>query len=313
MGEVFLAREDLPGGKPRAVAVKRLLPALERNPEVIALFLDEAALGARLQHPGIVKLLKCGEVAGRHFLAMEYVLGMSARDLMDRHQTLRTRVPARLAAEVVARVARALDHAHGLTGDDGKPLGVIHRDISPRNVLLSASGEVKLIDFGVATSRLQTHESVAGRPKGKREYMSPEQRLGRPLDARSDQFALGVLLSELAAGRHPLPTPSRPDAKGVASWLKPSEVDPALAPLDAVVGRAIAYQPDDRYPSAAALADALEAASAALPASKVTLSRLVCGMADDALDEVGRAWTGVAGRHDGSLSDMALLLDASQF
>jgi serine/threonine-protein kinase len=251
--EVFTARG--PGGV--RCAVKRLLPGLAADRDVVAMFLAEARLGARLSHPGIVRILDVGRVGQGWYLAMEYVPGADLAALLTRLRAAGRRLPVPVSAWIAAEVARALAHAHALRDPGGRLLGVAHGDISPQNVLVSFAGEVKLIDFGLAGAE----GAPGGALRGKLGYMSAEQAEGRPPDRRSDLFSLGVVLHEMLAGERlfhggsPLETLERVRRAPVPP---PSAANPEVAPgLDAVVLRALAREPAARPAGAAELADAL--------------------------------------------------------
>jgi serine/threonine-protein kinase len=228
MGEVFLT--DRPG-----VVVKRLLPHLAEDPEFISLFLDEARVAARLHHRNIVQIFELGESSGAWFLAMEHVDGPDLRRLGE--------VPPEKAVDIAAQIALGLDHAHKARDAQGRLLKVVHRDVSPHNVLLAKDGTAKLIDFGVA-------RAAGG---GKVAYMSPEQADGGDVDARSDQFSLGVVLWELLAGRRLF------DAEDEAATLqRVLECNVPEPPAHAsVVLRALEKNPERRYHDCAAFAEAL--------------------------------------------------------
>ncbi|HVK75252.1 MAG TPA: serine/threonine-protein kinase [Kofleriaceae bacterium] len=199
MAEVFLARQRGPEGFDRRVAVKRILPHLADSTDFVGMFLDEARLAARLTHPNIVHIYELGSVDGSFFIAMEYVDGVTAAQLI-RHAADEALPPA-LVARIGADAAGALAYAHRLEDGDGRPVQLVHRDVSPANVMVSFDGVVKLVDFGIAKAANKAEETRPGIVKGKYAYMSPEQTTGKPLDGRSDVFSLGVVLWELLAGR----------------------------------------------------------------------------------------------------------------
>ncbi len=297
MGEVFLAvRSRVPPKESlgaHTFAIKRLLPELARNAEAVDLWRDELTLATLLRHANVARLVEIGEDRGVPYLVLEYVSGMSVRALVDRHRALKSRLPARAAVLIAAQVADALAYAHALSDPKTRaPLHLVHRDVSPRNILVSTAGDVKLIDFGVAKSQIQEHRSVLGRPKGKRRYMSPEQSLERPIDGRSDQFSLALVLAEMLTGTHPFDD-ADPDtlAKAIRSGAAqlPGGVDPGLDAIDPVLAHALAKKPDHRFPDAAAFAEALRAASSSLPASAVKLDRLVGGLLDEETSDRIRA------------------------
>jgi serine/threonine-protein kinase len=199
MAEVFLARVDGPMGVSRFVALKRILPHQSRDPALAEMFVDEARLVSRLSHPAIVGVQDFGIEDGCYYLAMEYVEGVDLRQVIRMALSRKQAIPAECVLFIVAQVARGLDYAYSLAGTDGQPLEIVHRDVSPANVLLSFGGDVKLADFGVARARHRLSSTQSGTIKGKYRYMSPEQSHGDPLDHRSDLFTLGTLTFESLA------------------------------------------------------------------------------------------------------------------
>lgn len=261
MGQVFLAREHAEGLE-RLVVLKLLLPHLAEDEDFLGMFLEEARLVARLSHPHIIRILEVSRVNGRPCLAMEYVQGEDLRQV-DRRARLRGRpLPLGLVLRIVSDVAAGLDHVHKATDSLGQPLRLVHRDVSPQNVLVGFDGGVKIIDFGVAKAAGSTQRTVSGVLKGKYPYMSPEQAQGLPVEARSDQFSLGIVLWELLTGRRLF--------KGETDLMTlhlvrecqvplPSQLAKGLPPeLDALVLRALAPRPEERYPDCGALRLALE-------------------------------------------------------
>jgi serine/threonine protein kinase len=276
MGQVFLARER--SSVERLVVLKLILPHLAEDDEFLTMFLEEARLVARLQHPNMVTILDLQEVEGRHCLAMEFVQGDDVRRL-DKQSRLKGRLlPAGLVMRVISEAAAGLDYAHKARDAQGQPLKLVHRDVSPQNILVGFDGGVKIIDFGVAKAASSGHQTATGVLKGKYPYMSPEQASGQSIDGRSDQFALGVVMWELLTGRRLF--------KGESDMMtlrlvkdcqvpKPSQLNPKLPPgLDEVVLRALAPTPDKRYPDCGAFRLALEdyIIQLRLPASTAHLS-----------------------------------------
>ena len=196
MAEIFLARRRRPGGFSKLVAVKRVLPELATQEEFRKMFADEARLCASLNHPGLVQVFDYGEVDGVPFLVMEWVAGCDLATLLRDNGPL----PAQAAAFVMAEVARALAHVHAARDENGRPLHIVHRDLSPGNVLLGREGDVKLGDFGVAQARGRLARTDAGRLKGTLAYLAPEQVLGEHVDHRTDIYAVGLLLFEALTG-----------------------------------------------------------------------------------------------------------------
>jgi serine/threonine-protein kinase len=257
MAEVFVSRR-----RDGAIcALKRLLPGVSDDRELVAMFLREARLMARLAHPGIVGVRDLGRIGSSWFLEMEYVAGPDLAALLARLRARGRRMPTALSAWIAGRVAEALHHAHGARDAAGWPLGVVHRDVSPQNVLLSFGGEVKLTDFGIAWAPGQGRRDEGGVLRGKVGYMSPEQAEGRELDRRADLFALGAVLHEMLSGERlfrgdsDLAVLQRIRAGEVPP---PSRANPDVPPaLDQVVLRALARRREDRFDSAHGLAEAL--------------------------------------------------------
>jgi hypothetical protein len=198
MAEIFLGR-DL--GRP--VVIKRILPHLARQQAFVSMFIDEARIGSLVKHPNVVETRELGQVGNDLFMVMEYLAGESVSGLLRRLTLRERRLPFALAAYIVAEACAGLHAAHELADDDGKLYGLVHRDISPSNLFITYDGEVKVLDFGVATAAHRLTRTATGQVKGKFSYMSPEQCLGDGLDRRSDLFSLGVVLYELST-RHRL-------------------------------------------------------------------------------------------------------------
>src|SRR6185295_18515517 len=259
MAEVYKGRIQGPAGFERVFVVKRILPHLSEEPTFIKMFVEEAKLSARLNHPNIVQIFELGSVEGEYFISMEYIRG---RDLAETMRAIWKKMgPPR--PEVVAYVGReacrALSYAHSLTDDHGRPLGMIHRDVSPSNIMLSYEGGVKLLDFGLAKAPETTK---SGTMKGKYAYMAPEQTEGDDVDSRIDIFSCGIVLHEVLTGRrlfkgnNDIQTIERVRRCDVPP---PSFQNPMVpAELDNVVLKALARNRDDRFATAAEMADALD-------------------------------------------------------
>ena len=256
--EVFLAMGEGLSGFKKEVVIKRLIPEHARDPHLLAMFLDEARLMALFHHPHLVEVYDIGEQEGAYYFAMEHLPG---RDLRDVLAAAAQPLPLATAVGIVSAVARGLAYAHETRDQAGRLLGVVHRDVSPSNVLLGWDGRVKLVDFGIAKWAAQRSRTEQGTLKGKFAYMSPEQCRGEPLDRRSDVFALGVLLYELATGVRPFAKDG--DFEVLSAIVRgevqpPSAVRPELARgLGQVILRALAVAPADRFATAADLAEAL--------------------------------------------------------
>ena len=200
MAEVFVARREGPHGFSKRVALKRILPQYCRDPDFVAMFIDEARIAARLEHPNVVQVFDFGELGGQLFLAMELVDGTNVNRLLRAVAGDRDAVPLETALHIATEAAHALAYAHRLCDADGAPLSIVHRDVSPANLLLTSTGHVKLTDFGIARVAGEDHRTDDGHVRGKLGYMSPEQVLGRSLDGRSDVFTLTTVLAEMLIG-----------------------------------------------------------------------------------------------------------------
>jgi serine/threonine-protein kinase len=263
MAEVWLAEFAGPGGFAKEVALKLVRADLASEPELARLFAQEARLASRLGHANVVQVFEFDVLEGRHYLAMELVRGRTLRQVADRCRESGVRLGLARAVHVGAEVARALAYAHRLT-DRGQPLGIVHRDVSPQNVLVSFEGEVKLADFGIARALGAAERTAPGTLKGKIAYMAPEQARAEPVDARADVFALGVVLWELFAGRRLFARDS--EAATLAALLsaepisRPSEWNEEVpADLDAAVLSALERDRERRTGSAEELLGALSA------------------------------------------------------
>jgi serine/threonine-protein kinase len=265
MAEIWLARVSGMAGFEKLVVIKRLLDKLAVEREYVEMFLDEARINARLTHSNIVQVLELGQVEGRYFMAMEYVPGLSVVQV-GKHATQRLGdVPQEIACGIVIQACAGLHHAHEETLPDGTPLGIIHRDVSPQNLILTFEGLVKVLDFGIAKAEGRQTATRTGFVKGKFSYMSPEQCLGESLDRRSDVFALGIVLFELSTARRLFKRGSTYDTyTAITSADVPeprslnAKIDPAVSD---VIMKALRRKPDDRFASAGEMQDALEQAT----------------------------------------------------
>jgi serine/threonine-protein kinase len=205
MAEVFLVLERAAGRAPVPFALKRIRPEAANDPDVHKMLTDEANLSQRLMHRGIARTVKAEHVDGQLYLVMEFVDGRDFGRVLARERELNERIRPELAALVVLRAAEALDYAHRLKDKDGRPMNIVHRDVSPSNIMVSFQGEVRLIDFGIARAERRLTATHTGIIKGKYRYMAPEQALGKPIDHRADVYSMGVVLYEALAGMRPLP------------------------------------------------------------------------------------------------------------
>jgi len=195
MAELFLARTQGALGFAKTVVVKRIRPHLLDDPQFLLMFLNEAKLAAQLNHPNIVQIFDFGEVADSYFIAMEYVDGPNLRTLSALAHAASKPIPFPLCARIVSHVCEGLAYAHeALDTETNQPLGIVHRDISPDNVVLARNGAVKVVDFGIAKAAEQIFQTQSGLRKGKVAYMAPEYLQGQTLDGRADIYALGVVL-----------------------------------------------------------------------------------------------------------------------
>jgi serine/threonine-protein kinase len=269
MAELFLANQLGPEGFRRPVVLKRILPGFADHPDYVALFLNEARLAATLCHPNIAHVYELFQTDGGYAFSMEYVRGRTVHELIEAASARGRRLPDGFAVGVAARVCDALDYAYGGLAADDQPLGVIHRDVSPTNVIVSRDGQVKLVDFGIAESiQAAVAETGSQSLRGKYRYMSPEQVLAEPLDNRSDIFAVGTLLWEMTVG---LPLFRRPsDVETLQAVVEepipaPSSVRADYPPpLETVVMRALSRDRDQRFANAGELSRALGEVAAQL-------------------------------------------------
>ncbi len=266
MAEIYLARQKTELGPARRCVVKQIRPELANDPVFSGMLVHEAKLAARLNHANVVQVFDLGREGERLFIAMEYVEGFDLNDLLRRCSRAKVPLPFELGVHVVCEALKGLDYAHRRSDDEGKTLGIVHRDVSPSNLLVSFEGEVKVCDFGIArandaiatlTSNVAAHE-LGEALKGKAGYMSPEHARGQGIDARADVFAAGIMLWELAAGRRMYRTGEGKESlidQARRGEIPPLESKglPAEDKLRQVVARALAHDRDARYPSAAAM------------------------------------------------------------
>jgi eukaryotic-like serine/threonine-protein kinase len=277
MAELFLARQVGAAGIEKLVVCKRILPELAGDAEFVRMFLDEARLAAGLHHSNVVQVYDIGEAEDGYFFAMEYLHGEDLRHVMRALEP--ERMPLEHALSIALGVCAGLHYAHERAGSDGKPLGIVHRDVSPHNVFLTWDGGVKVLDFGIAKAARRLSETRTGALKGKIQYLSPEQCNADPVDRRSDVFAIGILLWELTVGRRLYSGKSDlviMKAITERAAPRPSElVHDYPAGLEAVVMQALERRPAQRFQTAEALQLALEdwARARRLALSPVGLSR----------------------------------------
>ena len=253
MAEVYLARQAGAAGFEKLVCLKRILPHLARDKQFVDMFLNEARLAAQLDHPNIVSIFDLGETNGNYFIAMEFIDGPSLRAIAKRSNELGELLPIPEVLKCISMGASGLDYAHNLTDADGQPLGLVHRDVSPDNILVHRNGSAKVVDFGIAKAAGSSGATRTGTLKGKVAYMPPEQLRGETLDRRTDVFALGVCLYELLAGKRPWEGSSEVALIGKIMTEDPTpiaELRPdAPQELVAIVEKALAKDRGNRYQS----------------------------------------------------------------
>ncbi len=292
MAEILLGKLLGPSGFERAVVIKRILPHLAAEPRFVTMFLDEARIVARIRHPNVVQVHELGQEGDELFLVMEYLDGESAFGLMKRLRHAREELPLGLAVHIVAEACAGLHAAHELRDDRGYGQNLVHRDVSPQNVMVLYDGQVKVLDFGIAKGADSKHRTEAGQIKGKFAYMSPEQCKSERLDRRSDIFALGIVLFELTTGRRLFAR------DGDLRTLKAVCEEPVIAPSNIVAGyperlgaicqRALSRLREDRYQTALEMRRDLLAAMRDIggdPVPEDVLGRLMKRIFADRIDE----------------------------
>ncbi len=254
MAEVFKARMKGEQGFEKIVAIKRIVPHMATNAEFVTMFVDEAKLAAQLNHNNITHIYDLGKVDAWHYIAMEYVEGKDLRTLLKLGKERNFPLPAELALFIAAKIANALDYAHRRPAPDGSELNLVHRDVSPQNILISDEGDIKLCDFGIAKAASKVSTTISGALKGKLQYMSPEQAWGKRVDRRSDVFSLGSVLYEMLTGA---PLFEGDTDMSVLESVREGEVAPptsrgAEVPkrVDQIVLKALAKNPQERYQNA---------------------------------------------------------------
>jgi serine/threonine protein kinase len=288
MAEVFRAAVNGPEGFHRELVVKRVLPQLSARPRFTQMFVNEAKISALLAHPNIVQIFEFGESDGAYFIAMESVRGLTLREALTKLRLQDKLMPVVAAAEIMREVLIALDYAHNLRNADGRPLEIVHRDVSPSNVMLADSGVVKVLDFGIARAADLMADDEGQVVKGKIAYLAPEQITCGDIDARADVFAVGCVLHELLTGRVMFRAQNDLQKKidllaqataPPSAWN--SEVPPAL---DAIVARATMRDRETRYTSAADMLTDVENYLAAFRSSSRAVLRLVRSLSDNPRD-----------------------------
>ena len=273
MAEVFQAVAGGPEGFQRSLVIKRMLPNLSQDAAFVRMFIDEAKLSGLLSHPNLVQIFEFGKVDDSFFIAMEYVHGRTLAAIKNKLSQQGRVAPVSATVEIARQICRGLDYAHSLESPEGQSLGIVHRDISPPNVMLDFHGVVKILDFGIArvAEGLRESRTQVGTMKGKVSYMSPEQLRLEDIDRRSDIFAVGIVLHEMLTGQRLFKGTNEYESSRMVLELDvplPSDLNAEVSPeLDGIVMRALQRNPDARYPNAGEMALALQGVAGAMSLS----------------------------------------------
>lgn len=260
MAEIYKAKTFGVDGFEKMLAIKKILPHYSQDQNFVTMLTDEAKLVVHLSHPNIVQIYDLGRVGDDYFISMEYINGVNLRELIGRVGELGEKIPLPVCLFIAAEVCKGLDYAHSKRGADGQALEIVHRDISPHNILVSFEGEVKIVDFGIARAAMNASNTQFGTLKGKVTYMSPEQALGRPIDARTDIFSAGLVLYEMVTGcrlfhgETQLEVLEKIKNTRITENTLDKRVDTLLVPA---LTRALSYAPKNRFTTAADLQVAL--------------------------------------------------------
>ncbi len=263
MAEVWLAKLDGPQGFEKKIALKRMTATLSEQPQFVSMFLDEARLMAGLTHPNICQVFELGERDEAFYVAMEFISGQTVHNLMRNSVRKQHRLPLELAVKIGRDAADALSYAHSKCDEDGNPINIIHRDVSPQNLMVTYEGVVKLLDFGIAKAATRTTATEVGQLKGKLSYMPPEQARGDDLDPRADQFSLGVTLFEIVTHTRLYRAMKEMDlfrevATGTEPYPSPRSRDPSIPEeLSAIIEKMMARDREQRFATMAEARDRL--------------------------------------------------------
>lgn len=260
MAEIYKAKTFGVDGFEKTLAIKKILPHYSRDRNFVTMLTDEAKLVVHLAHPNIVQVYDLGRVGEDYFISMEYINGVNLRELISRVGELGEKIPLPVCLFIAAELCKGLDYAHSKRGPDAQPLEIVHRDISPHNILVSFEGEVKIVDFGIAKAAMNASNTQFGTLKGKVSYMSPEQALGRPIDGRTDIFSVGLVLYEMLCGRRLFQGETQLEVLEKIKNTKITEstlekhVDQRLLPI---LTQALSFAPKKRFATAADMQVAL--------------------------------------------------------
>ncbi len=262
MAEIYKAKQRGAVGFEKIVTIKKILPHLANDEEFIEMFIDEAKIAASLSHPNIVQIFDLGKMDDEFIIAMEYIAGIDLGTINKKLRKNKKHFPIEIPLYITLKVSEALDYAHKKKNQLGQPMGIVHRDVNPNNILISFDGEIKLVDFGISKARVKLHHTIAGGLKGKYIYMSPEQASGKEVDLRTDIFALGILLYETLTLRNPFVSFSEPailEKVKKAEYEDPRKLNPSLSEeIVNVINKCMKKNPDERYQSARELRNDLE-------------------------------------------------------
>ncbi len=265
MAEVFKAKRSGVAGFEKTLAVKRILPHLSDNEEFVNMFVDEAKMVAGLTHPNIVQIFDLGQIEKSYFIAMEYIHGRDLRTILKRAKEKDLSLPLDLSLRIASALCAALEFAHRKKDERGRAMEIVHRDVSPQNILISFEGDVKLTDFGIAKAATKASHTDRGALRGKLLYMSPEQAWGKAIDRRSDLFSLGLVLYEMVTDQKPFLLGGDGSEMTILEKVRRCEIAPARSQnpkmpesLDRLVMKTLARDPDERYQDAAEMSRALE-------------------------------------------------------
>ena len=279
MAELFRAKRTGVEGFEKVVAVKRILPHLSDNKEFVDMFIAEAKMVAGLSHPNIVPIFDLGKIEKSYYIAMEYVHGRDLRSILKRAAERGISIPQDLAVLIASKLSSALDYAHRKKDDQGQKMRIVHRDISPQNILISFEGDVKLTDFGIAKAATKATAHESGALRGKLLYMSPEQAWGKPMDRRSDIFSLGLVLYEMLTGQRPFLGSSE---LSILEMVRECRIAPAASVNAAIpeglaqaTMKALARDPAERYADAAGMQADLEILHEQRPPTAADISRFM--------------------------------------
>jgi eukaryotic-like serine/threonine-protein kinase len=315
MASVHIGRVSGAAGFARTVAIKRLHPQFAADPEFVSMFVDEARLAARVQHPNVVSVLDVVALEGELFLIMDFIRGDSLSRLLQTHRQQESSPPVDVSVAIVIAALRGLHAAHEARSETGEPLHIVHRDVSPQNILVGVDGTARLVDFGIARASHRSQSTREGQLKGKLDYMAPEQYENQPATRQTDIYAASVVLWEALTARRLLEPAGTPGARVLrvlhGNFPPPSTHNKAVCRgLDRIVLRGLARAPNDRFETAQDMADAIE--EAVVPASTTRTAAWVRTLAGDSLERLEREITRVEALSDSALRRAPLLSCAGE-